>query len=156
MAKYNVKFSCGHTEIMQLGGKIEDRYKKIEYFEENGLCKECYSAKMNRQIVMESEGLPVLEGSEKQITWAMKIRLEKIEITQTDMNILVPPKYQTQLNEEFYREGLDGYLQKIKCNIPIEKQDEMINMFKKYHNLLENMIEIKTTTSAKWIIDNRL
>ena len=46
MAKYEVKFSCGHTQIIELFGKDKDRQRKIEYFEEHGLCKNCYKAMM--------------------------------------------------------------------------------------------------------------
>lgn len=44
MAKYEVKFSCGHTQVIELFGKDKDRQRKIEYFEERGLCKDCYKA----------------------------------------------------------------------------------------------------------------
>lgn len=46
MAKYEVKFSCGHTQIIELFGKDKDRQRKIEYFEERGLCKNCYKSMM--------------------------------------------------------------------------------------------------------------
>ena len=46
MAKYEVKFSCGHTQVIELFGKDKDRQRKIEYFEERGLCKDCYKAMM--------------------------------------------------------------------------------------------------------------
>lgn len=44
MAKYTVKFSCGHEATIELFGKDVDRKRKIAYFEENGLCPECYAA----------------------------------------------------------------------------------------------------------------
>lgn len=49
MAKYDVKFSCGHTGEVELIGKHEDRRRKIKYFEENGLCKECYKKMMDEE-----------------------------------------------------------------------------------------------------------
>lgn len=42
MAKYQVTFSCGHTETINLGGKDKDRHRKIAYYEEHGLCSKCY------------------------------------------------------------------------------------------------------------------
>lgn len=42
MAWYDVKFSCGHEERMQLYGPTKDRYRKIEYFERQGLCRACW------------------------------------------------------------------------------------------------------------------
>ena len=44
MAKYTVKFSCGHEAMIELFGKDADRRRKIAYFEEDGLCPECYAA----------------------------------------------------------------------------------------------------------------
>lgn len=55
MAKYQVKMSCGHTEIKELTGKNADREKKIRYYEEQGLCSECY--KNMKQEEAKAEGL---------------------------------------------------------------------------------------------------
>lgn len=40
--KYEVTFSCGHTGTVQLYGKGNERERKIRYFEEYGVCSECY------------------------------------------------------------------------------------------------------------------
>lgn len=50
MAKYNVTFSCGHEGVVELFGKDTDRKKKIEYFENNGLCNKCYKEKMEETV----------------------------------------------------------------------------------------------------------
>jgi hypothetical protein len=42
MAKYNVTFSCGHTESKELFGSERERRAKIEYWEKSGKCTECY------------------------------------------------------------------------------------------------------------------
>ena len=55
MAKYTIIMSCGHTDTVELFGKDMDRKRKIEYFEEHGLCKECYKKEMQAQA--EKEGL---------------------------------------------------------------------------------------------------
>lgn len=49
MAKYEITFSCGHTEIKQLYGPTKERERKIEYFKKEGLCSECYKAYMREQ-----------------------------------------------------------------------------------------------------------
>lgn len=38
----NETFSCGHTGTVQLYGKGDERERKIRYFEEYGVCSECY------------------------------------------------------------------------------------------------------------------
>lgn len=73
--KYEVKMSCGHTETIQLFGKCADRERKIEWLERCGLCEECKKEQVAKEIKKAEEaGLPELEGSEKQIAWAAKIR----------------------------------------------------------------------------------
>lgn len=47
--KYEVLMSCGHKETVELLGKHEDRNRKIKYFEESGLCKECYKKAMQEK-----------------------------------------------------------------------------------------------------------
>lgn len=59
MAKYEVKFSCGHTQVIELFGKDKDRQRKIEYFENRGLCKDCYKAMMQEIEAYTPLGLTV-------------------------------------------------------------------------------------------------
>ena len=40
--KYDVKFSCGHEETIELFGKGTERERKIAYFEKYGVCSCCY------------------------------------------------------------------------------------------------------------------
>lgn len=40
--KYDVKFSCGHEETIELFGKGTERERKIVYFEKYGVCSCCY------------------------------------------------------------------------------------------------------------------
>ena len=42
MAKYNITYSCGHEGTVQLFGKSEERERKFKYYEDFGLCTECY------------------------------------------------------------------------------------------------------------------
>lgn len=55
MAKYTILMSCGHEDTVELLGKSDEREKKIKYYKSNGLCKECYKEKMQREN--EEEGL---------------------------------------------------------------------------------------------------
>lgn len=40
--KYDVKFSCGHEETVELFGKYADRERKIDYYKNYGICSTCY------------------------------------------------------------------------------------------------------------------
>lgn len=79
--KVNITYSCGHEGTIEVFGKAEERERKIKYFEEYGLCPDCYKAEKQTEEKAFAEGheLPELKGSEKQISWANKIRKEKIE-----------------------------------------------------------------------------
>lgn len=44
--KYEVHFSCGHTARIELFGPCKDRERKIAWYEESGLCPDCYRAKV--------------------------------------------------------------------------------------------------------------
>lgn len=50
MAKYEVNFSCGHTEVKELFGKTSERERKINYWEKYGVCTSCY--REQREIEM--------------------------------------------------------------------------------------------------------
>ena len=76
MAKYDVVFSCGHEERIDLFGKGSDRERKIAWFEKHGLCSACYKAEQQAKAAVRAAAweLPALTGTPKQIAWAERIR----------------------------------------------------------------------------------
>lgn len=85
MAKYEVTRSCGHIEKVELFGPSKNRNWRLDNVEAKKLCEECYRAKLaeerelaNKQAAeaAQAQGLPELEGTEKQIAWAETIRQE--------------------------------------------------------------------------------
>lgn len=52
MAKYDVKFSCGHIQTVELLGKEVERRKKIAFYEEKGLCRQCYQKTLKEPFSM--------------------------------------------------------------------------------------------------------
>lgn len=141
MAKYEVNFSCGHTEIVQLIGSYKDRDSKIAWMKEHGICSECYKAKKAKENEEINAKLPILEGSEKQIEWAKNIRLK------------------------YYSDPLyyDGYCA-LKRSIEAGKKtiDEALETQKKLEatghpnaKLYYIPLALIAETSAKWWIDHR-
>lgn len=47
MAKYDVNFSCGHTERKELFGPTWKREKQIKYWEQYGVCTDCWHEQKN-------------------------------------------------------------------------------------------------------------
>lgn len=135
--KYEVTFSCGHTETVDLIGRVKDRESKIKYFEEKGLCSECYKKAKEEQKRKEREeadakakdlGFPELEGSEKQVAWANDIRIQLAD----DAN-----KFLTRCRRNLKR-----------ANDP-EKLQEAMDLVELY------LAELGAETSAHEIIENR-
>lgn len=78
--KYTVKCDkCGKEFKVELFGKNKDREWKLEHF--SWKCEECYKAEKEAETAKKSEGLPELtDGTEKQIVWAKKLRIDAIEL----------------------------------------------------------------------------
>lgn len=86
MAKYTVKFSCGHEGTVRLFGRSSERERKLKWLETQ-LCWDCQKAEQEKKYKEEAEkgkefaeemGLPELTGTEKQISWALAIREKKL------------------------------------------------------------------------------
>ena len=77
MAKYDIKMSCGHTVTIELYGKMAAREKRIHYLEQYGICPACWEAMRDEWET--ARELPPLEGTEKQIVWARRVRQERIK-----------------------------------------------------------------------------
>lgn len=87
MAQYTVQHICGHSQVHQLYGKTADRQSKLQWLA-SGDCSECYAAAKQQQREQtaaaaqqqaDSQGLPQLQGSDKQIAWALTIRESKLQ-----------------------------------------------------------------------------
>lgn len=84
MAKTTITRTCGHTETVNICGPYKDRARQAEY-EATRTCRECYlagqEASRNQAAAEAAEsaaanGLPALQGSEKQVRWAEQVRAE--------------------------------------------------------------------------------
>ncbi len=77
--KYEITRTCGHIETIEVFGTNVhgERDRKVAY-EESRCCRECYLAAKAAEAAEASKGLPELTGSEKQVAWAMSIRVEML------------------------------------------------------------------------------
>jgi hypothetical protein len=79
MAKYDVDYTCGHSERIDLVGKVAIRYRRIETMEK----RECPTCRHKNELAAAQKSakemqLPPLVGTPKQIAWAESIRAEKL------------------------------------------------------------------------------
>ena len=80
MAKYTIKYACGHEGTVDLFGKSKTREYEIKRLEK-GDCPECearLTAKENAAFA-EERGLPELVGTERQVQWANTLRRTKLD-----------------------------------------------------------------------------
>lgn len=79
MARYTISYACGHSGEINLIGPHRYRESRIAYLE-HGECFECYKQHSTQAAQEQAEALelPALVGSEKQIAWAEKLRIVKL------------------------------------------------------------------------------
>ncbi len=71
MAWNTLTFACGHTEQVQLYGKMTERDRQVAAAAHHD-CPACRAAKA--QAAAAEAGLPALAGTEKQVGWAGEVR----------------------------------------------------------------------------------
>ncbi len=87
MSTYNITHSCGHQAEIRIFGTMADRQRKADFVATQS-CSACArqaravsataaDAEMGAAEV--AQALPAMTGSEKQIAWARRLRLEAIE-----------------------------------------------------------------------------
>jgi len=139
MAKDVIKGTCGHTFIKYLSGNSSKRASYVRWAEDNLLCPECFQAKVDQdrqdktlaaKTEAKEKGLPDLEGTEKQVAWALVIRETKIKRIEELVGLIAKGNF---------------YQNTERCSIP-----ELLVTCKECY---KNYTEIKTT--AKWFIDYR-
>lgn len=138
--KYEVTFSCGHTDTVELYGPTKDREWRINEYESHGLCPDCYQKdraeklekeKVKDDLILASYNAPDLTGSEKQISWASKIRLVFLK------------RYQE-------------FMEMIEFNKLLRFGDKLKNFLKQVDDVSEIFPEIlKIETESRFWIDNR-
>lgn len=107
--KYQVTYACRHEGIVDLFGKNSERERKLERFA-RGICPECAAAQRAKEdeeaiAAAKASGLPDLEGSEKQVAWATRIRQNAINEFagwgDEDFEVLFSDKTKDQVKELF-------------------------------------------------------
>lgn len=79
MAKYDVKFMCGHIKTVDLSGKESDRQRKIAWLESSCNCSQCEEKKAleasqaRKELLLRNGFAFSFSGTEKQIAYAEDI-----------------------------------------------------------------------------------
>lgn len=119
MTKSNL-FKAAH----KMAKEIKNQYKEVDYKVQFGLCLSYLLQNKGEMIEMVQ-----LIGSEKQIKWAEKIRIAKIE---------------------------EASASKEKNEALVKKQGKLNKVTENFLTNIENFLaRVETETSAKWYIENR-
>ena len=157
MAQYSVTFSCGHTETIHLYGKEKERYRRIEYFEEHGICSACYAARRaeERAALLAAAAAPALTGTEKQIKWAEDIRARFIRDTRTIDAPQVISNLATLLDDRSFEFAALKNPRKITAALTAARCPE--DYFTDAAAAIKSVIEytVKNRPAAKWWIEAR-
>lgn len=120
MSKYHIVRACGHEEDIQIYGPAKLRQGRADW-EADRLCRECWLAQreQERQAANQAaaeasadNGLPQLQGSEKQIAWAESLRAailpaaaELLAMTEANFHKIddLPAEKQAATREQFRR-----------------------------------------------------
>jgi hypothetical protein len=140
MSQYTIDFSCNHTESRNIVGKEKDRQGKADWMA-RGVCSDCYKQQLAAERQKEQSAqmataaqftLANLQGSEKQIAWAEKIRAKMIVEIE---------KFKLELTSSINSDTLT------------EIEETLSRLYLK---ILEELIAaIGLLTKSTWFIDNR-
>ena len=135
MAWNTLVYSCGHTEEVQLYGKHTGREATAEAASHR-LCAACRAEQAKKEAI--ENGLPVLEGSEKQIGWAAQIREKILE------------------NANVAKSRADGLLTRLDAGDHPPATPEKIEASRNELNFnLAALAKLRSIKKASWWIDHR-
>lgn len=107
MSHYTINFICKHTETRNIVGKEKDRQGKADWMAQ-GVCSDCYKLEkaaerqkeLSAQMATAAQfTLADLEGSEKQVAWAERIRAKMIVAVENLKRKMVDYANKTELSE---------------------------------------------------------
>lgn len=138
MAMYDIKHSCGHVVPANITGPEAKRPARVDYLRSIP-CEACVATAKAAEVAAANTGLPALEGTPKQIAWALKLRAEAV----ADAALVEDPVPHRQVAER-----ISAY-----CGLPAD------DVFSRFEAALAMVTaarrKIVTETSARWWIDNR-
>lgn len=164
--KYTVTFSCGHEATVDLFGKTSERERRIAWYEKEGICPDCYrKMKEDERRQADAElaayaekieteyNLPVLEGTEKQVSWARKIRAGVIRAWEAKPDIFYNEFITIRRGK--VEEESNAYRYKIKHGATPEEAKAAVLEVAETNGTMRMYKKWFEATSAAWIIDNR-
>lgn len=157
MAKYVAVYRCGHCRMVNIYGKSSERDRKLDYLRTID-CPACEKkAEMEKREadtdkaaeLSVKEGLPILDGSPKQVRWAILIRQNMID----RLSALLQDGEE---KEHFFKRALvlKKAFGRLSCKEMTVSSSEEIQ--KMYTEVIQSQLAlVKKETEAKYFIDHR-
>lgn len=124
--KYDVTFSCGHTEEIQIYGKAEERERKIKYFGKSGLCPECYKKKMNEEKAENCEEVRMSYREYKENYADCKTKSGSYDKEEKTIVVYIPKQEEKKEDSrEVFGKALNAALEELKKESENAKPEEV-------------------------------
>lgn len=168
MAKYDINFACGHTAVIHLYGKESYRQERIKWMEEHSICPDCYKKQLAEDRAKAAEeaaaiakemGLPDLEGSPKQVSWANEIRNGMIKNANSNIEHIssAMEKYADRMTPENVQqaeEGISFWQVSIECIASEKSAKKFIDAREDHFSAKDYILAKEDITSGKKVIDD--
>lgn len=112
--KYDVTFSCGHTETVEIYGKTEDREKKIAYYGKSGICRKCYEKMMNEKNSENCEEVRMSYREYKENYADRKTKSGSYDKEEKTIVVYVPKKEEKEDSRQVFRKALNAAVKELK------------------------------------------
>lgn len=112
--KYDVTFSCGHTEEVQIYGKSEERENKIRYYKKSGLCSECYKKQMDKENAENCKAVKMSYREYKENYADCKTKAGSYDKETKTIVVYIPKKEKKEDAREVFRKALNAALEELK------------------------------------------
>ncbi|RGK41968.1 hypothetical protein DXD17_02755 [[Ruminococcus] lactaris] len=112
--KYDVTFSCGHTETVEIYGKTEDREKKIAYYGKSGICRKCYEKMMNEKNSENCEEVRMSYREYKENYADRKTKSGSYDKEEKTIVVYVPKKEEKEDSRQVFGKALNAAVKELK------------------------------------------
>ena len=112
--KYDVTFSCGHAETVEIYGKTEDREKKIAYYGKSGICRKCYEKMMNEKNSENCEEVRMSYREYKENYADRKTKSGSYDKEEKTIVVYVPKKEEKEDSRQVFGKALNAAVKELK------------------------------------------
>lgn len=134
MAKYTVKFSCGHIHQVVLSGRVADQERKVQWYKDCGICPDCYATRKAAELEATCETVEMHYGEYKNNYSGCKTVKDSYNAATKTIRVYVPSDYKTPAQKKAEAEAQEAYMAEQAAKIT--KSD----MFRRAHAYTKQLL----------------